>query len=89
MIRFAKEKDIPKICDLLSQVCLVHHNGRPDIKVKLIKGKIEAESWASLLSSRIFAVSMQLVLARWSNISKSTEFTKKTCLIITENKSIG
>ena len=31
MIRFAKEKDIPKISDLLSQVDLVHHNGRPDI----------------------------------------------------------
>ena len=31
MIRRAKEKDIPKIGDLLRQVCLVHHNGRPDI----------------------------------------------------------
>lgn len=31
MIRQAKEKDIPKISDLLSQVCLVHHKGRPDI----------------------------------------------------------
>ena len=31
MIRRAQEKDIPKIGDLLSQVCLVHHNGRPDI----------------------------------------------------------
>lgn len=31
MIRKAIEKDIPKISDLLSQVCLVHHNGRPDI----------------------------------------------------------
>lgn len=31
MIRMATEKDIPKIEDLLSQVCLVHHNGRPDI----------------------------------------------------------
>ena len=31
MIRTAKERDIPKISDLLSQVCLVHHNGRPDI----------------------------------------------------------
>ena len=31
MIRRACEKDIPKIEDLLSQVCLVHHNGRPDI----------------------------------------------------------
>ena len=31
MIRRATEKDIPKIEDLLLQVCLVHHNGRPDI----------------------------------------------------------
>ena len=31
MIRYAQEKDIPKILELLSQVCLVHHNGRPDI----------------------------------------------------------
>ena len=31
MIRRAKENDIPKIGDLLSQVCLVHHKGRPDI----------------------------------------------------------
>ena len=31
MIRFAIEKDITKIIDLLKQVCLVHHNGRPDI----------------------------------------------------------
>lgn len=31
MIRRAVQKDIPKIEDLLSQVDLVHHNGRPDI----------------------------------------------------------
>lgn len=31
MIRFAIEKDITKIIDLLKQVCLVHHKGRPDI----------------------------------------------------------
>ena len=31
MIRLAVEKDIPKMLDLLSQVCLVHHCGRPDI----------------------------------------------------------
>ena len=31
MIRRAMEKDIPKIGDLLSQVCMVHHSGRPDI----------------------------------------------------------
>ncbi len=31
MVRKAKEKDIEKISDLLSQVDLVHHNGRPDI----------------------------------------------------------
>lgn len=30
-IRRATEKDIPKMGDLLRQVCLVHHNGRPDI----------------------------------------------------------
>ena len=31
MIRRAEEKDIKSISNLLSQVCLVHHNGRPDI----------------------------------------------------------
>ena len=31
MIRRAIEKDIPKIIDLLKQVCLVHYKGRPDI----------------------------------------------------------
>lgn len=31
MIRFATEKDIPRLGDLLRQVCLVHHNGRPDL----------------------------------------------------------
>lgn len=31
MIRKAMEKDIPRIGNLLGQVCLVHHNGRPDI----------------------------------------------------------
>ena len=31
MIRRAEFKDIDKILDLLKQVCLVHHKGRPDI----------------------------------------------------------
>ena len=31
MIRNALKKDIPKIEELLRQVCLVHNNGRPDI----------------------------------------------------------
>ena len=31
MIRRAEKKDIPKLLDLLSQVDLVHHEGRPDI----------------------------------------------------------
>ena len=31
MIRYAEEKDIAKIGELLLQVDLVHHNGRPDI----------------------------------------------------------
>lgn len=30
-IRIAEEKDIPKILDLLTQVNMVHHNGRPDL----------------------------------------------------------
>lgn len=30
-VRRAAEKDIPKILDLLTQVDMVHHNGRPDI----------------------------------------------------------
>ena len=30
-IRRAQEKDIPAIMDLLSQVLMVHHNGRPDL----------------------------------------------------------
>lgn len=30
-VRKAEEKDIPKILDLLVQVDMVHHNGRPDI----------------------------------------------------------
>ena len=31
MIRKAQKKDVPKMLDLLSQVDLVHHKGRPDI----------------------------------------------------------
>lgn len=31
MIRKAIKRDIPRILDLLAQVCLVHHKGRPDI----------------------------------------------------------
>ena len=30
-IRRAKEKDMDRINELLRQVCLVHHNGRPDL----------------------------------------------------------
>ncbi len=31
MIRRAKTCDIPRICELLRQVCRVHHEGRPDL----------------------------------------------------------
>lgn len=31
MVRKAETKDIPKIHELLRQVCSVHHNGRPDL----------------------------------------------------------
>lgn len=30
-VRMAKEQDIIRIADLLMQVCLVHHKGRPDL----------------------------------------------------------
>ena len=45
MIRYALKKDIPKIEDLLLQVCMVHHKGREDIfKVgrKYSKDELEA-----------------------------------------------
>ena len=47
MIRFAIEKDIPKIIDLLKQVCLVHHKGRPDIFK--VGTKYSAEELKSIL----------------------------------------
>lgn len=47
MIRFAVDRDIPKMMDLLSQVCLVHHNGRPDIFK--IGTKYSAEQLTELL----------------------------------------
>ena len=31
MIRRAEKKDIPDVLKLLVQVCMVHHNGRPDL----------------------------------------------------------
>ncbi len=31
LIRRAERKDMPRILDLLSQVLMVHHNGRPDL----------------------------------------------------------
>ena len=48
MIRRAKENDIPDVLRLLVQVCMVHHNGRPD----LFKGpatKYNAEELAAIL----------------------------------------
>ncbi len=47
-VRRAEEKDIPRILELLVQVCMVHHNGRPD----LFKGpatKYSAEELQALL----------------------------------------
>ncbi len=51
MIRFAQEKDIPKIGDLLSQVDLVHHRGRPDI-FKIGRKYADAELKELLQDSR-------------------------------------
>ena len=47
MIRRAIEKDISKIIDLLKQVCLVHHKGRPDIFK--VGTKYSAEELKSIL----------------------------------------
>ena len=47
-IRRAELRDIPDILDLLVQVCMVHHNGRPD----LFKGpatKFTAEELAAMI----------------------------------------
>ena len=49
MIRLAIEKDIPKILDLLKQVCLVHHKGRPDIFK--VDTKYSAEELKSILQN--------------------------------------
>lgn len=46
----AKERDIPKIENLLSQVCLVHHNGRPDIFK--VGTKYSAEELKELLNDK-------------------------------------
>ena len=46
--RFAEEKDIPKMLDLLLQVCLVHHNGRPDLFG--VGTKYNADELSALLS---------------------------------------
>ena len=50
MIRFAEIKDIPKILDLLSQVDLVHHKGRPDIFK--IGTKYNAEELAEIIPDK-------------------------------------
>ena len=50
MIRFAVDKDISKMMDLLSQVCLVHHNSRPDIFN--IGTKYSAEQLTELLRDK-------------------------------------
>ena len=50
MIRYAMEKDIEKIEDLLSQVDMVHHNGRPDIFK--IGNKYSEEELKALLGNK-------------------------------------
>ena len=50
MIRKAQKKDVPKMLDLLSQVDLVHHKGRPDIFK--VGRKYNDEQLSALLSDR-------------------------------------
>ena len=49
-VRMAREKDIPKLGDLLCQVDLVHHKGRPDIFK--VGRKYNDEQLSVLLSDR-------------------------------------
>lgn len=49
MIRRAEIKDIPAINELLAQVLLVHHNGRPDL-FKEIGQKYTEEELAALIA---------------------------------------
>ena len=54
-VRFAQEKDISQIMDLLVQVDMVHHNGRPDI----FKGpatKYTEEELRELLKSELYVI---------------------------------
>jgi len=54
-VRFAQEKDIPQIMDLLVQVDMVHHNGRPDI----FKGpatKYTEEELKELLKNELYVI---------------------------------
>ena len=54
-VRFAQEKDIPRILELLVQVDMVHHNGRPDI----FKGpatKYNADQLKELLSDENYVI---------------------------------
>ena len=46
-IRKAKQEDIPRILELLSQIALLHHNGRPDLF--RIETKYNAEELEEML----------------------------------------
>jgi len=51
-IRLAQEKDIPKIENLLEQILLIHHEGRPDIfKAKRIKKNVKRLKQANICSN--------------------------------------
>ena len=43
-VRFAQEKDIPRILELLVQVDMVHHKGRPDIFKGPVRWKTDCET---------------------------------------------
>ncbi len=49
-IRRGQEKDIPKLLDLLTQVDMIHHNGRPDL-FRAPSTKYTAEELTSLLQN--------------------------------------
>lgn len=48
-IRRARQEDIPRIMDLLLQVCMIHHQGRPDL-FKPMSRKYTAEQLAGIIA---------------------------------------
>lgn len=52
LIRRAKQEDMPRILELLSQVLMVHHNGRPDLFKSGVRKYTEEELLELILDDK-------------------------------------